>query len=96
MPSFEAVQDLCLHKPDEWDSSMLLVETIIPWTTEWLAHYELWKRTHQWYGDGDGMEGEAPTAAPPPLGEALADCTERRREVRAAARRTRREGGGAS
>ena len=45
--------DLCLHRLDEWDSSMLLTETIIPWTSEWLAHYELWKRTHHWYGDGD-------------------------------------------
>jgi hypothetical protein len=47
--------DLCLHRLDEWDPSMLLTETIIPWTSEWLAHYELWKRTHQWYGDGNGV-----------------------------------------
>jgi hypothetical protein len=51
--------DLCLHRLDEWDSSMLLIETIIPWTSEWLAHYELWKRTHQWYGDGN-RTAEAP------------------------------------
>ena len=75
--------DLCLHKLDEWNSSMLLIETIIPWTAEWLAHYELWRRTHEWYGDGDGAEGETPTAARPPLGEALADRNERRREARA-------------
>jgi hypothetical protein len=87
--------DLCLHRPDEWNPSMLLVETIVPWTTEWLAHYELWKRTRQWYGDGDGAEGATPTAAPAPLGEALAGRTQRRREARDAARRARREGGGA-
>jgi hypothetical protein len=45
--------DLCLHRAGEWDSSMLLTETTIPWSSEWLAHYELWKRTHQWYGDGE-------------------------------------------
>ena len=44
--------DLCLHRSEEWKSSMLITETIIPWTAEWLAHYELWKRTHEWYGDG--------------------------------------------
>lgn len=55
--------DLCLHQLDEWGSSMLLVETIIPWTAEWLAYYELWKRTHQWYGDGEDPE-RATTADP--------------------------------
>lgn len=52
--------DLCLHRLDEWNSSMLIVETIVPWTTEWLAHYELWKRTHQWYGDGDDLGDQRP------------------------------------
>lgn len=53
-----------LHRLDEWNPSMLLVETIVPWAAEWLAYYELWKRTHQWYGDGDGPE-EGATAADP-------------------------------
>jgi hypothetical protein len=56
--------DLCLHRLNEWDPSMLLVDTIVPWTAEWLALYELWKRTHQWYGDGDGPEGGATTVDP--------------------------------
>jgi hypothetical protein len=58
--------DLCLHKVDEWDPSMLLVDTIIPWTAEWLAHYELWKLNHQWYGDGEEAEGAAPSSNPEP------------------------------
>jgi hypothetical protein len=63
--------DLCLHRLDEWGPSMLLIETIVPWTSEWLAHYELWKRTHQWYGDGDsGRDGEGP---PMPDPEPIAD-----------------------
>jgi hypothetical protein len=64
--------DLCLHRLDEWDPSMLLVETIIPWTAEWLAHYELWKPNHRWYGDGDGSEGGVPSSDPPSFGEAPA------------------------
>ena len=54
---------------------------LVSWTAEWLAHYELWKRTHPWYGDGDGADTEAPTAAPRPLGEAVAGHTKRRRET---------------
>jgi len=55
---------------------------LVSWTAEWLAHYELWKRTHQWYGDGDGTDTEAPTAAPWPLGEAAAGHTKQCRETR--------------
>ncbi len=83
--------DLCLHRLDEWDPSMLLVEMIIPWTAEWLAHYELWKPNHHWYGDGDGADQEAPAADPPALSERPASRDERRRQARAEARRTRHE-----
>jgi len=55
---------------------------LVSWTAEWLAHYELWKRTHQWYGDGDGTDTEAPTAAPWPLGEAVAGHTKQCWETR--------------
>jgi hypothetical protein len=47
---------LCLHEADEWDPSMLIAITIVPWATEWLAHYELWKQTGQWYGNADSRE----------------------------------------
>jgi hypothetical protein len=53
LPHFYRQGGLCLHAAHEWDGSMLIVETIVPWTTEWLAHYELWKWHGQWQGDGD-------------------------------------------
>ena len=73
--------DLCLHRLDEWDPSMLLIEAIVPWTSEWLAHYELWKRTHRWYGDGDGDGQGAPAADPRALKGSPDDRGKRRRRV---------------
>lgn len=43
---------LCLYLADEWHSSMLLVDTIVPWTAEWLVHYEIWLATGEWCGGG--------------------------------------------
>lgn len=45
---------LCLYDPkaDEWDSSMLLSGTIIPWTLDWLSCYEFWLMTGRWTGGG--------------------------------------------
>lgn len=43
---------LCLHMNEEWNSTMLIAETIIPWTLEWLAFYELWLATGEWLGGG--------------------------------------------
>lgn len=47
---------LCLYEAHEWDGSMLMVDSIIPWATEWLAHYELWRLSGEWYGDGETVE----------------------------------------
>jgi hypothetical protein len=44
---------LCLHDAGQWSASMLVVDTIISWTAEWLFHYELWLATSEWYGDHD-------------------------------------------
>jgi hypothetical protein len=44
---------LCLHEVHEWSPHMHLIDTILPWTAEWLAHYELWKATGHWHGDGE-------------------------------------------
>jgi hypothetical protein len=60
---------LCLHEANEWDGSMLIVNTIVPWTAEWLAHYELWKRSRRWYGDGDLADETAVTTSPMPLND---------------------------
>ncbi|WP_020118767.1 hypothetical protein [Streptomyces canus] len=44
--------DLCLHLPGEWKEHMLLSHTILPWASEWLLHYELWRVTGRWAGSG--------------------------------------------
>ena len=45
---------LCLYDPasDEWNHSMLISKTIVPWTLDWLACYELWLMTDKWTGGG--------------------------------------------
>lgn len=43
---------LCLHLENEWTSDMLMVDTTVPWTSEWLINYEIWKATGVWYGGG--------------------------------------------
>ncbi len=52
---------LCLFDPetDEWNSTMLIADKIIPWTIEWLAFYEFWLMTGVWSGGG-----RHPTSAP--------------------------------
>lgn len=47
-------QHLCLYYPDgkEWNKTMLLATTVIPWTYEWLYHYEIWLGTGEWTGGG--------------------------------------------
>lgn len=45
-------KSLCLHFPGEWNPTMLISSTIVPWTAEWLAHYEIWRVTGSWTGGG--------------------------------------------
>ena len=47
---------LCLYLPGtgEWDRTMLLADTMIPWASEWLYFYELWLGTGEWCGGGHG------------------------------------------
>jgi len=51
-PHVFAGNELCLHMPGEWDDSLLIAETVIPWASEWLFHYELWLGTSEWHGGG--------------------------------------------
>ncbi len=44
--------NLCLHYPDEWTPNMILSDSILPWTSEWLLHYEVWLATGEWCGGG--------------------------------------------
>lgn len=54
LPHYWLDQDrLCLFDTTkhQWDPSMMLGDTIIPWTSKWLYFYELWRGTNRWYGD---------------------------------------------
>jgi hypothetical protein len=53
LPHFYREGSLCLHLRNEWNPGMFIVETILPWTSEWLAHYEIWKATGDWHGGGE-------------------------------------------
>lgn len=48
------VPELCLKHPkiDDWKPSTLLIDSYIPWATEWTEFYELWVLTGVWYGGG--------------------------------------------
>jgi hypothetical protein len=52
VPHRHADDSLCLHLPDEWDSTMSIADTIVPWAALWLYHYELWHATGEWQGGG--------------------------------------------
>jgi hypothetical protein len=43
---------LCLFDPDagEWNDTMLIADTIIPWAAEWLHDYECWHAFGEWRG----------------------------------------------
>lgn len=43
---------LCLHMAYEFDFRLLIADTIIPWTQEWLYFYEIWLATGEWCGGG--------------------------------------------
>lgn len=44
---------LCLefHRASEWDPSMPIATSIIPWACHWLSAYEGWQLTGVWEGD---------------------------------------------
>lgn len=51
---------LCLYLPyisgknkaSEWNSKLLLVETIVPWASLWLFYFEDWLASGEWQGGG--------------------------------------------
>ncbi len=43
---------LCLNMPYEFNYSMRIIDTVIPWTQEWLFFYEIWLVTGEWRGGG--------------------------------------------
>ncbi|NCD70961.1 hypothetical protein [Mucilaginibacter agri] len=48
-------QRLCLYRPiyGEFKPSDLVSETILPWTSLWLYHYEVWHIVGEWLGGGE-------------------------------------------
>lgn len=46
---------LCLYRPkyNEFRKSDFIADTIIPWTSLWLYHYEGWHMTGDWMGGGE-------------------------------------------
>lgn len=46
---------LCLRLPDkwQWNSSILLIDSYIPWAAEWTEFYEIWELTGGWFGGGE-------------------------------------------
>jgi hypothetical protein len=46
---------LCLYQPKygEWSGQRFISDTIIPWASLWLAHYEYWLATGEWHGGGE-------------------------------------------
>lgn len=46
---------LCLYMPRfrEFTYSDYLTDTIFPWTSLWLYHYEIWHATGEWLGGGE-------------------------------------------
>jgi len=34
----------------EWDGAMYIADTIVPWVSTWLVHYEIWLATGVWCG----------------------------------------------
>lgn len=56
-------RSLCLHLDDDWAPAMLIADTIVPWTSEWLFHYEIWRFNDEWYGGGDWPPRRTPVIA---------------------------------
>lgn len=56
-------RSLCLHLEDDWAPEMLIADTIVPWTSEWLIHYEIWLFNGEWYGGGEWPPRRAATIA---------------------------------
>lgn len=54
IPHLYSDDHLCLYLPAkrEWTKNMAIATTIVPWTSLWLYHYEIWHATGEWLGGG--------------------------------------------
>jgi hypothetical protein len=57
LPHIYADGALCLHTVDDWAWDKALAHSIVPWTSEWLFFYEIWKATGHWQGSGGDQTG---------------------------------------
>jgi hypothetical protein len=44
--------DLCIHLTSDWNPGMLIADTIMPWLSQWLYFFEVWRQTGAWIGKG--------------------------------------------
>lgn len=64
---------ICLNRRGDWQPSMLYIDTFVPWASQWLYFYEIWKATNVWHGDGEEALDETSQTAllhpfPGPIG----------------------------
>ena len=52
LPHVYTQDHLCLYYPWQWTDDKLITRMIVPWASEWLFHYEVWKATGTWHGGG--------------------------------------------
>lgn len=57
LPHINHNGSLCLHEPGQWSPGDPIAKTILPWTCEWLLHYEFWLATGEWCGSGGNHTG---------------------------------------
>lgn len=55
IPHLYAEGHLCLYHPKygEFSKTDFICDTIIPWASLWLYHYEVWHLTGDWLGGGE-------------------------------------------
>jgi hypothetical protein len=56
--------DICVHESDEWNSKLLIADTIMPWVSQWLRFYEYWEQTGSWEGKGSHPEFRSHQSSP--------------------------------
>ena len=60
IPHMYSKKNLCLYLPrsGEWEPDLFIADTIVPWTSLWLYHYEVWHATGSWLGGGQHPDDE--------------------------------------
>jgi len=66
LPHINHNGSLCLHEPGQWSPGDPIAKTILPWTCEWLLHYEFWLATGEWSGSDGNHTGLIGRPATPP------------------------------